>query len=399
MDAVAQAVYNPETQISSAPLMALLHAGFVLTGVVCTMLGPLLPLLSTRWSLTDARAGYLFSAQYSGSMLGVWASSLLMSRRGHRTSLVLGMALMALGSATLPAPGWTLGMLSTACFGIGFGLSIPATNLLVSELNPEKRASALNLINFSWGAGAASCPFFVAALLRVHRTSYFLYGIATLLALVASGSSVVVFPAVPRSANRSSPTESNPWRSRWVPVLGALFFLYVGSEAGLGGWAATYARRMAAGTGTLWVLIPSFFWVALLFGRATAPLLLSRLRELKLAQAGLVLSAVGVVALLEARNLAVIAIGISLAGLGLSSIFPIAVATLSHKFGAAASRVSGVAFALAAAGGATLPWLIGYVSTELGDLKYGLLVPLFGCFATFSLCALLSQGEQKIRNP
>jgi FHS family glucose/mannose:H+ symporter-like MFS transporter len=379
--------------------MALLHAGFVLTGVVCTMLGPLLPMLSARWSLTDARAGYLFSAQYSGSMLGVWASSFLMSRHGHRTSLVLGTGLMALGSATLTAPSWAVGILSTMCFGIGFGLSIPATNLLVSELNPEKRASALNLINFSWGVGAASCPFFVAALLRVHRTSYLLYGIATLLALVAIGSSVVALPTVPRSANRNSPTESNPWRSRWVPVLGALFFLYVGSEAGLGGWAATYARRTATGTGTLWVLIPSFFWVALLFGRATAPLLLRRLQELKLAQAGLVLSAAGVVALLEARNLAVIAIGISLAGLGFSSIFPIAVATLSHKFGAAASRVSGVAFALAAAGGATLPWLIGYVSTELGDLKYGLLVPLFGCFATFSLCALLGQDERQIRNP
>src|SRR5580692_1329505 len=100
---------------------SLLLAGFVLTGVVCTMLGPLLPLLSARWSLTDARAGYLFSAQYSGSMLGVWASSFLMSRRGHRSSLVFGMGLMALGSATLSAPSWILAVLSAACFGIGFG--------------------------------------------------------------------------------------------------------------------------------------------------------------------------------------------------------------------------------------------------------------------------------------
>jgi hypothetical protein len=35
--------------------------------------------------------------------------------------------------------------LSTLCFGIGLGLAIPTTNLLVSELNPEKPASA-----FGW---------------------------------------------------------------------------------------------------------------------------------------------------------------------------------------------------------------------------------------------------------
>ena len=131
----------------------MLHAGFVLTGVVNTMLGPMLPVLSARWALNDVLAGYLFTAQFSGSMLGVLASSFLVPRRGHRISLVLGLGFMALGSATLVAASWTLGTLSTLCFGIGLELAIPTTNLLVSELNPDKRAAALNLINLSWGAG------------------------------------------------------------------------------------------------------------------------------------------------------------------------------------------------------------------------------------------------------
>jgi len=393
MNPVPRAVDKLQAQTSGVRLMALLHAGFVLTGVVNTMLGPMLPVLSARWALNDAHAGYLFTAQFSGSMLGVMGSSLLMSRRGHRISLLLGLGFMAIGSAALLAPSRMLGMLSTLCFGIGLGLAIPTTNLLVSELNPEKRASALSLINFSWGVGAAICPFFVAALLRIHRASHLLYGVAALLTLVALGMARVSSPVFCAAPDYVSRVETGLWRSRWVPIIGALFFLYVGSEAGVGGWTATYAQRMEAGAGTVWVLMPSFFWAALLLGRATAPLLLRHMQELKLAEFGLVLSTVGVVALLGARNLSVIAIGVSLAGLGFSSVFPISIATLARKFGSAASRISGVMFALAGAGGATLPWLVGDTSTRLGSLKYGLLVPLFGCIAMLILNVLLSKQE------
>ncbi len=359
------------------------------------MLGALLPVLSAHWALNDARAGYLFTAQFSGSMLGVLGSSFLMSRRGYRISLLLGLGLMALGSGTLLAGSWRLGIVSTLGFGIGFGFAIPTTNLLVSELNPENRAAALSLINLSWGVGAASCPFIVAALLHIHRPSYLLYGLAILLTAVAVGMSTIAFPVLSPKRDNGCQAAMSPWRSRSVPILGALFFLYVGSEASVSGWTATYAQRMAPGTGTLWVLMPSFFWAGLLLGRVLAPAVLRNVQELKLAQSGLVLSAVGIVALLGARNLSVIAIGVSLAGLGLSSVFPIAVASLSRKFGAAASPIAGTMFALAGAGGATVPWLVGYVSTRLDSLKYGLLIPLFGCVVMLILDVLLPKVNRE----
>lgn len=393
MKPVPRAVDKPQAETGGVRLMALLHAGFVLTGVVNTMLGPMLPVLSARWALDDAHAGYLFTAQFSGSMLGVVGSSFLMSRHGHRLPLLLGLGLMALGSAMLLATSWEMGMLLTLCFGFGLGLVIPTTNLLVSELNPDKRAAALSLINFSWGAGAMSAPFFVAGLLRMHDTSHLFYGLAALLTLVAVGVSKVSFPVFIPAGNNMVGVQPRLWRSRWVPILGALFFLYVGSEAAVGGWTATYAQRMAAGTGTLWVLMPSFFWAALLLGRATAPVLLRDVRELKLAEFGLALSTVGVVALLAAKSLPVIALSVGFSGLGLSSVFPIAIATLTRKFGSSASRVAGVMFALAGAGGATLPWLVGYTSTRLGSLKYGLFVPLFGCVSMSILNILLSKPE------
>jgi FHS family glucose/mannose:H+ symporter-like MFS transporter len=393
---------NPESQTVDLPraysgrvrLVVLLHAGFVLTGVVNTMLGPLLPVLSARWALSDQAAGYLFSAQFSGSMLGVVGSSLIIARRGHRVSLMLGLVLMALGSVTLLSGSWTWGILATFTFGAGLGFTIPTTNLLISELNPRRRAAALSFVNFSWTVGAAASSFFVSALLRMHRSRHLLYGIAAMLILVALNLTRISFPNVyPSSENVAKAMPTNVWRSRWVPILGALFFLYVGTEAGVGGWTATYAQRISPGAGTTWVLMPSFFWAALLLGRATAPPLLRVVRELKLAEYGLVLSTIGVSILLAARSLSVVAIGVSMAGLGFSPVFPIAIATLSRKFGASAARIAGTMFALAGAGGATLPWLIGYTSTLSGNLKYGLAIPLFGCVVMLILNVLLSKPE------
>ena len=57
----------PTTVSRQVSLIA--YIGFALTGIVTTMLGPLLPALKVRWGLTDAQAGYLFAAQFAASVV------------------------------------------------------------------------------------------------------------------------------------------------------------------------------------------------------------------------------------------------------------------------------------------------------------------------------------------
>jgi MFS family permease len=66
-------------------LRAVIYAGFVLTGMVTTLLGPVLPVLASRWSLDDPHAGYLFTTQFLGSMVGV--GLLIVPRFGFTHSL------------------------------------------------------------------------------------------------------------------------------------------------------------------------------------------------------------------------------------------------------------------------------------------------------------------------
>ena len=232
-----------------------------MTGVMTTLLGPILPVLSLRWSLTDNQAGVFFSAQFGASMLGVALSSILVSRHGFQPALVAGFALMALGASILSSHNWLAGVIAVCCYGVGLGITIPATNLLVAGLNTNRRAASLNLVNFSWGIGAVPCPFLVAVIQGAHGNYAFPFGLSAVLLIFSVSLGSISFPNT-----GSGPLQSNQprlflkaWKGRFAPILGALFFLYVGTENAIGGWIAAYARRITKDPGTFWLLTPSFF--------------------------------------------------------------------------------------------------------------------------------------------
>jgi FHS family glucose/mannose:H+ symporter-like MFS transporter len=377
---------------------ALVHADFIITGVVMTVLGPMLPMLSARWLLNDAQAGYLFVAQFVTSMFGMLSSGILVQRFGYRRALMVGLILMAVGMVALTRANLVLGLAAVSIYGFGFGSNTPAGNLFSADANPGHRAAALNWVNASWGIGAMGCPLLVAWAQRSQHVPLFLYGTAAVLLALVACLSWVRFAADEARFSAVQPVRSGAsiWNPR-VLLVAALFFTYVGTETSTGGWVASYARRLDMGSHAFWAVTPSFFWGALLAGRLGAPLLLRRMRETTVASLGLVVATAGIVALLAARSMTPVVIGASLAGLGLASIFPISVSMLSHWFGEIPTRVSGAIFAGGNLGGAALPWLVGALSTHFGGLRTGFFVPLVG--ALIMLVVYLANGRRRIPEP
>ena len=387
MDTMNRSLPSASREAASTRASVVIYCGVFLTGMLTTLLGPLLPVLSARWSLADAQAGYLFTAQFAGSMAGAVLTGLLLPRRGFRFSLVLGFALTAAGALPLGMGSWTVGLLAVFGYGVGLGFTIACTNMWVSDSNPERRSSALSLLNFTWGAGAVVCPFLFAVLHREGLGGTMAPALAAAFALVALLLAVLPFKEPkkePESVDLSA-TQAGVWSVRFGPALGALFFLYVGTENALGGWVASLAKRNSAGDGTLWMMAPSFFWGALLVGRGLAPMMLRFITEVRIVLGGLLLATLGSVGLLAASSLGAVLAWATLAGFGLAAIYPIQVAWISPTFGAASARLAGRIFAMGALGGATLPWLVGYLSTAFGGLKAGLVAPLAGSVLMIAL--------------
>ena len=382
----------PATGPLSSSEVAVLHIGFAFSGVVTTLLGPLLPVLSSKWALSDTQAGYLFVAQFLGSTVGVILCGVFISRRGFRRSLQVGYGLLAAGMAALGIMAWPALLGAVSCYGLGLGLTLPATNVLVSEMNPQRRAAALSVLNLLWSIGAVVSPPLVAALILPGARTGRLLGLAAMCAGVA-----LCLPQERASAGDRSSDGRVAARfrlhdglPRLTAVFGAMFFLYVGAENAVAGWAATLAHRLSQAPGVSWELAPSLFWFALLLGRAVTPKVLRHVPEPKLCLAGLLTACLGVAALLASNTVLGAFIGVSLAGLGLASVFPILIAALTRRFGSSAYQVAGPMFALAGLGGAVLPWMVGFLSSQLGSLRAGLAIPLL---ATLTMVVLQLTSE------
>src|SRR6266496_298032 len=269
----------------------LLHIDFLVTGIVMTFLGPMLPILSNRWAIDDAMAGRLVFTQFLSSMFGMLSSAPLVQRRGYRFTFIVGLALMAGGMALLASGPYWLGVVAVAIFGFGHGITTPAGNLRTADVNPERSASALSVINAVWGLGAMSSPFLLMIARGAHHPEWFLYGIASTLLVLLIFFAAADFPPSTHTVTIANSTmAAGVWETRMLPMISLLFFTYVGTEQSFGSWVATYAHRVAPENQTFWTMAPSFFYGALLFGRVLASLALRRRRETTVAKAGLALA-------------------------------------------------------------------------------------------------------------
>ena len=381
----------------------LLHAGFLLIGVVTTLLGPILPMLAIKWSLDDAELGLFFTAQFTGAIIGSAWSSRVIVRTGLLRLMVCGYAAAAGAVACLTIASWLIGLVAAFSAGVALGLTAPAINLLVAQINPERPAAAVNILNFAWAIGAVAGPPMIAFFGRDGHLTRPLVGLAVLLSCVAfltARRGVVDFAfALDHQPmdTRFARSALRAWATPYALLTGVLIFIYVGTETATSGWIATYALRLGESSNGFETLMPSVFWGGLLIGRALAPVILNRVTDTTLVLSGLLLAGSGLLLIILGADLLSVACGVGLTGLGLASVFPTTFAIFAHHFGEQASQMTGFFFVVGGLGGALVPWLVGVVSEGFNDLRAGIFVPSVGVALMVVLqafiIAVLGQGS------
>jgi fucose permease len=346
----------------------LLHVGFLLTGIVNALLGPLLPILQSRFHANDSELGALFAAQFAGASLGG-----LVSQWRPRLSIVGGFVLIAGGLLALAVSGWGVVALAVFAFGFGLGAAIPATNMTVAYAAKDGRAASLNVLNLIWGAGAAGSALIVAALMRWLHFSGMLFVISIAAAAVALALLIVRVPAT-FPAKRDDRDSTGAGK---LLLYCFLLFLYIGVEGCVGGWAGKYAATLSSKHFYVTISLVSF-WAALLTGRAIAAVLLRHTGEAVLFRASLLTTAAGLAVFFIAHSGAIVVVAALIAGLGLAPLFALLLSLMSRYAEAASVNIPGWLFSLGSMGGGALPWLFGATATASGSLRVALIVPSVG---------------------
>lgn len=351
-------------------VLTLACIAFLTLGMLTSSLGPCLQNLADHIGASLALMGSVFTALFLGALFAQGLAGPGMDRLGARPVLLAGLTIIGIGSLGLGLSPWLwLALASTVLAGLGHGAVDVTINVMVSELYPQRRAAAVNLVNVFFGVGAFLGPMMAGLALRLWDTA--------LPALwLASGMTFLLIPLVwlwvPRLA---APAEAGP-QAAYQPslltaprlwVFGLLLLVYVGVENGVGGWTPSYLERSAGMAAAQAAMITSGFWLAITISRAAATLLGTRVAPQTLLAGSLGLALLGGLVQAAGAGQALLSVcGVLLLGLGFGPIFPTTIALITADFRGSTGAAAGVAVALGSLGGMLLPWLQGFLLTRLG---------------------------------
>jgi fucose permease len=367
----------------SAPDYRLLHGAAWLAllclGIQASAIGPVLPFLADEHDVSLDTAGLLLSAFFVGSIFSSAAVAIALHGRDARLLCIIGLSAQATGALLVAvAPSWELVLLAGLVFGLGDGLVIAATHILIPATTADV-PSGLNTLNLFFAIGAIVGPLGAGAILSTTEEYRIVYaGITSvftmaLLAMVAADVSVHGAIAAPEQEFRL-PMSPTAW------VMGAVLFLYVGAEFGLGAWVSSFARETVDAGVFVSAVIASCYWGALAAGRLASVWYFAGQRDpVRLLAVGCAGAGLSALALTLSSGSVGIAVAAAMgAGFFFGPIWPTvtAVAAEDGEPSATAATVT-----IGNAGGVAIPWLQGLVLVGAGATQ--------GVAVTVALCAVM----------
>ncbi|MEZ5344803.1 MAG: hypothetical protein R2681_04515 [Pyrinomonadaceae bacterium] len=377
---------------SKKRFLIFVHFGFLLVGIITVLLGQILPILSKQLSLSDTEAGYFFIAQFSGSLLGVFLYNRGIKNFGFLKTLFAGFCLMAAGCLALNADGFLTSFSAILIYGTGIGLTIPTTNMLIAELDPSRSTANLSFLNFFWGAGAIASKPYVDFVGTVD--SFFIPTVILSAALFLVGVVICFSQNVTAGKIHESPavTDRSPiWKTPTAWLIAFFNFIQIGIESSVGGWITTFELRMAFVSPQKWLSAALIFFLFMVIGRGIAPMIVPFLTENALLMINLLMMTAGVIVIFLSSEFFVLILGAGILGLGTSSVFPTNMSRFTKIFGPESTRRATPVFVFGSIGGASMTWLVGYLSTAFGDLRSGFIAILIGCLILIFLQFLIAR--------
>lgn len=241
-----------------AQIAAFLAIGCV--GLYATSFGPALPFLSDRFDVSLDTAGLLITALFAGSISASAVTALRFHGLDSRLLCLAGLALVTAGLLLMGlAPSWGVGL--AGALGLGDGLVVAGTHALIAHTS-EDVPGDINRLNVYFAAGAVLGPLWAGGVLAAFGELAVVYGGISAVAVLAIVAMLRTLP----SARPADPAGFSLALGRQAWIMGAVLFLYVGAEVGLGSWVSSYARE-AAGAGVLeGAVITAGYWGALARG-------------------------------------------------------------------------------------------------------------------------------------
>ena len=363
------------------PLLYYTYYAFLVSGMMSTVLGAILPSLSAEYGLSYSVQGSLLSFHQIGNLAAVYLAGFLPYAIGRKRSTLLGASGIILGLVFMTLYGNPLFlMLAFALTGIGRGTLSNMTNVVVGQCAGNK-AGGLNLLHASYAVGAFISPLIaLAAGDSLWKWPCWAISALMLLSLVLIGTSSLSSERTKRDRDGGQKSFMKDF-AFWLNTLIMLFYLC--AEASLTGWLVTYFKDSGMLPASLAPSVQSLMWVTILVGRLVCASLSVRMNKAVLIMIlGTVMTGFFALMVLTSSP-AVAMVAVLGVGLSMSGIYPTTLSTMPRKYNSS-TVATGTCIAVASVGGIVMPMIIGAVA-ETSGLASGISLILFALVVMLAL--------------
>lgn len=354
-------------------------AGMFVFGIVMAILGAILPSLFDKIQFNKSEAGNLFFTMNLAMLLMSLIFGPVVDRFGYKLFLIFCSFLVVFSLFLFTsASNYTLILTAAVVLGFGGGGLNGGTNALTSDIHPDKRSSALNLLGIFFGFGALTIPFLIGIMLERIGLEYILI-LSILLSLVPFFLFLIFSFPKPKHEqgfplNRISPIMKDP--VLWL--CGFLLFFQSGNEFTLGGWISTYLHEFFGLTPKSASFVLAGYWAAIMGGRLVSSRIVKVWRNQTIVFLSALISLAAAVLIVVAPSGFFVILGVIGIGLGFAAIFPTTLAVVGESFPCFSGTAFSFVFVIALMGGMTSPWLTGKIA-HATSLQQGLFIPVFNC--------------------
>jgi FHS family glucose/mannose:H+ symporter-like MFS transporter len=369
-------------------------AGLSLLALAYGLLGPSLPLLADTYRVDFSEQGALMTLYALGYLLAVLAGGYAADRRGKERLLTVGFATMGVG---LLAAGYSStyahGLAALGAIGAGGGFLEMTVTAIVSDRLPDKRGTALNLLQFVFGLSSVSPLLVTWALASTGSWRIPFYALGAIALLLGSSSLMVPRRRVDSRNRITISGAAAVYRRPRLWVIAATEGIYAFSEVSLLSWAATYlvsarGASPARANGAL-----SLFWVLFALGRLGCSALSSRIRPDRIIVVLTAASTATLSAAILVSSSQTAWFLMAMTGLFYSGVFGTILAYAGDTYPHYSGTVFGLVLAVAAAGAVAGPWLIGTIA-ETTNLALALGAVALAMLITGAIYVLLGPSRQ-----
>lgn len=373
--------------------------------------GPILVPLSNQLQVSLTITGLFYVSWSTGYLPGALIGGSMLDRYGPRRVLVAALLIILCGLCAifvgllLPHSAPVIVLLVIAGLaGIGGGVIDATTNGLISAVYAERRGMALNLFNLLYPLGGLLVALIDAGLLRLFHNDprpalifTMCYAVGAMISLLGIprgyrigeeinrigqeeytigeqghriGEEINRTGAIHDSGDRSPP----PLVVVLAPVILVMIFTS-GISSTIRAWAPAYLHVAYAQTPAIAAALSSITWALATGSRLGAAFLIVRIGSWRMVMLGVVLTLLGLAAVMLSPNAIIATLAIALTSIGLSPIFATCLAIGSERAGRSLGSVAGILLFVSGISTVFCGWFFGFLLNTVGPLW-----PVIFCF-------------------